>query len=189
MPSFRARYLAVSAMLTAVTLIIGTVEHLLPPILPALPFVRLGFSNLAIAFIVIAFDRRAAVVAALLKSLLVPLFVGNPIMILYSLPATLSSLGVTILLIKGRVLLPLVGAVSAVVHNVVQLLVAAWMTASTLVFYYFPYLLLIGIASGLLTGSVLWLLIRFFPILLLRADRSVKKKTDDSACKPDDQSS
>ena len=87
------------------------------------------------------------------------------------------------------VLLPLIGAVSAVVHNVAQLLVAAWMTASTLVFYYFPYLLLIGIASGLLTGSVLWLLIRFFPILLLRADRSVKKKTDDSACKPDDQSS
>lgn len=146
--------LAFTGILLAAALIVGVIESLLPPVIPALPFVRLGLSNAVLAFTLVRFGLRPALLIAALKSILVPLFVGNPMMIAYSLPASVAALLVTAFLVrKLKTGLPLAGVFSAGTHNLVQLFVAWAMTGSPAVFGFLPYLFLIGTVAGVATGA------------------------------------
>ncbi|MDD4316804.1 MAG: Gx transporter family protein, partial [Clostridia bacterium] len=156
MPS---KKISVAALLLSVALIIGVIESLVPPIIPFLPYVRIGLSNAVIIVVIILLNYKYAIMVSVIKSVLVPLFVGNPVMILYSLPASLfaAALG-SILLYSKKISIPSSSILSAIVHNLVQLCVAALMTNS-LVFGYAPYFVIIGGVSGLLTGVIAYIII------------------------------
>ena len=84
-------------------------------------------------------------------------------MILYSLPASLISTLIGVLMLATRKLsIPAVSILSATVHNLIQLCVAALMT-SALVFGYAPYFVIAGSVSGLITGVAAYILIRYLP--------------------------
>ncbi|MDD3947185.1 MAG: Gx transporter family protein [Clostridia bacterium] len=168
MNKFNAKMIAYTAITLSAALIIGVIESLLPPVIPALPFLRLGLSNIVLIFALVALGAAPAFTIAFLKSVLVPLLVGNPIMIAYSLPAALLSLGATALLVYTRKFgLPTVSTVASLVHNMVQLCVASLMTGTALVFGYAPYLIFTGTLTGLAVGFAAYLILRFFPKKLL----------------------
>lgn len=155
--------LALSALFLAVALIIGVIENLIPPIFPFLPYIKIGFSNIVIITAIIALSYRYALIISILKSVFVPLLVGNPIMIFYSLPAGLASAVLcSVLLATKKVGIPTVAILSAILHNVVQLAVAAIMT-NALVFGYLPYFVVIGTLSGLATGTISFFVIKALP--------------------------
>jgi heptaprenyl diphosphate synthase len=159
----RAKKIAVAAVTLALALIIGVIENFIPPIVPFLPYVRIGLSNVVILTAIILLNYKYALAASVLKSVLVPLFVGNPVMILYSLPASLISTLIGVLMLATRKLsIPAVSILSATVHNLIQLCVAALMT-SALVFGYAPYFVIAGSVSGLITGVAAYILIRYLP--------------------------
>lgn len=163
-----SRKIAFTAITLAIALIIGVIESLMPPIIPIVPFVRLGLSNIVLIFALVALGASPAFIIAILKSVLVPLFVGNPIMIAYSLPSAVASLAATALLAHTKKIgLPTVSVVAALIHNIMQLCVAAVMTGTTLVFGYAPYLIFVGSITGLVVGIAAWLTIKYFPTKLL----------------------
>lgn len=162
-----SKKIALTSITLAIALIIGTIESLMPPVIPVMPFVRLGLSNIVLIFALVTLGASPAFIIAILKSVLVPLFVGNPIMIAYSLPSAAASLAATALLANTQKIgLPTISVVAALVHNIVQLCVAAVMIGTTLVFGYAPYLIFVGSIAGLGVGIASWLLIRYFPARL-----------------------
>ncbi len=155
-------------ILFALTLIIGTIENLIPPIIPSLPFVKIGFSNIVITFALITCGLNPAFIIAVGKSILVPLFIGNPMMIAYSLVPTIIALIVSFGLIKiKQVSLTTIGAISAFIHNMLQLCCASIIMGATFVFVFAPYLALAGFIAGLITGLICLLLIKYLPMSLI----------------------
>ncbi|MBO5776107.1 MAG: Gx transporter family protein [Clostridia bacterium] len=156
--------IALSGLMLALALIIGTIEHSIPPIFPTLPFVRIGFSNIVIIFSILTLGFFPAIIITTLKSILVPLFIGNPIMIIYSLGAAIVSIIIIALLLRTKkVGIPTVSIVGAIMHNLTQLLVAIIMTETVEVIGLAPQLAITGLLAGLATGIISYTLIKFMP--------------------------
>lgn len=161
----KVRRLTYSALMLSLALIIYVVENALP-LLPALPFFRVGFSNIVIIFTVFWLGRRDAWAIMILRNLLGALFSGNPSMLIYSLCGGALSLGFISLvypLVPGKISLIGMSVVSSLLHNFGQLGAFALVTGSTTVFGLFPYLAVLAVVSGALTGVISALIIRFFP--------------------------
>ena len=159
-----SKKLALSGILLALALIIGMIENLIPPIIPMLPFVKIGLSNIVIMFCSIVVGFTPALIITCFKATLVPLFVGNPMMIAYSLTASLVSLLIVFILLKTKKIgIPTISLISAILHNIMQLIVASIIMESSYVFGFLPYLILTGFISGFVTGIITYLLIKFLP--------------------------
>jgi len=159
------KYLALTGIFLGASLIIGLIEQYIPSLFPYFPFIKIGFSNIALLFALIILGYKPAYVIAILKSVAVPLFVGNPIMILYSLPAALVSLTVTIILVRLKKLsLVTVSTLSAIVNIFIQVCVCAIMTKSSLVFGYLIYLVIVSAVSGFAVGLITHFSVRKFPL-------------------------
>lgn len=148
----------------AVALIISIVESFIPPIIPMLPMIKLGLSNVVILFTYIVFGGKIAYFVLICRCFLVALFSGNLFSLAFSMPAGILSLMVGIMLVRmDKNSIIIVSSVSAIMHNVVQIFIASIITNSASVFMYLPYLFVIGGASGMLTGFITMLLIKKMP--------------------------
>lgn len=158
-----------AALILASALILGLVENMLPPVIPAIPFIKLGLSNVVVAFAAIVVGAPYAFLTSILKSVLVPLFVGNPVMIAYSLAGGLTSAAVTVGLICIKKLsLPFISVLASLTHNFAQLCVAMLMTKSAAVIAYAPLLLLTGTAAGMVTGVIIYVAVKYLPEKILK---------------------
>ena len=154
----RLRRLCRNAVLVALAMIFSFVEHLLP--LP-LPGVKLGLANVVITAVFYLVSPLDAAVISLLRILLSALLFGSPVSFFFSLSGGLiaylalllcnpfynrffSFIGVSVLAATG--------------HHLGQIFAAAITYGSGVVFTYLPWLLLAGIVTGVLTGTVLNLL-------------------------------
>lgn len=157
--------IAILVLFCALALVIGIIESLIPPILPFLPYVRIGLANIIIVFALLTLGAKEAFLISLIKAVFIGIFVGNPIMMLYSLPSSLLSLIVIIVLLKiNKNSLCAISAIGAVVHNITQLAVAAFTTGTKLVFSYSPYFILAGAISGYAVGLLVILLADKLPL-------------------------
>ena len=164
----KGKSIALIGILFALTLITGTIENFIPPIIPSLPFVKIGFSNIVITFALIICGLTPALIIAVGKSILVPLFVGNPMIVAYSLIPTIIALIVSFVLINiKKVSLPTIGAISAIIHNMLQLCCASVIMGATFVFGFARYLALTGFIAGLVTGLICFLLLKYLPKSLI----------------------
>ncbi len=165
MRSKKVKRLTYIALMLAVALILGIVENIIPPIIPMLPMIRLGLSNVVVLFTYIAFGTMPATVVLVTKCFLVSLFTGNFFAMAFSIPSGLISLVIGILLIKAnKNSLIMISSVQAIVHNAVQVVIASLVMGTAAVFVYLPYLIVIGSACGMLTGFITLLLIKKMPM-------------------------
>lgn len=162
--NMNVRKIAFIAIFSATALIISLFENLLPPILPILPFAKVGISHIIILAAIIMLGKGEAMIVFAVRTVFVAIFSGNPTMLLYSLPAGLVSLLIMILLLKsGKFGLPAISAASGSMHNLVQICIAALITRSAAVFAYLPYLMTFGAIAGIVTGIVCCALIKKLP--------------------------
>lgn len=178
----RSKTVATYAVCLALSLILSLLEGAFPPPVPALPYVKLGLSNLPFLFLfAVATERKWIIYAVLaVKCLLASLFAGAITMILYSLPSALAAFGVTHLLIKtAKFGLPAISAFSAAVFNAVQLLAACIVAGSGLM-YLMPYMLAAGVAAGFVTGTVVWLVIKYMPATYLLTEAAQESSDENN---------
>lgn len=148
-------------LLCALSLIMFLVESLFPPMF--IPGAKLGLGNIFIMLALIYFSYPEALLLVIAKSLLAGIMAGNPFSILFSFAAGICSLTVTYLLLKffGKNLSVVsVAALSACTHNLTQLCVFAIINGSKNVFFYAPYLAVLGLLSGIITGLVVFLILK-----------------------------
>lgn len=147
-----SRKTALSGLFLALALIVSLLENLLPPIVPALPYAKLGLGNviLLMCFLLVGVGEGYCVL--LLKCLLAAVFAGNFSSMLWSVPAALAAY--TVMIVMHRTRLFSVAALSVtggMVHNAVQIAVGAGVVGGAVVAY-LPYMLVAGGVAGLATG-------------------------------------
>ena len=149
--------LAVTAMLAAAALAMSFLERLLTAGLPLPPGVKPGFGNIAVMFACAALGLPAAVFITLIKAGFTLITFGAAAGFLSLCGGLLSTLTMFGLLRLKRRKLTYTGisAVSAVTHNMGQLIGASLLAGSALYLSWLPALLISGVIFGVVTGVTL----------------------------------
>ncbi len=150
---------AYCALLTALAMIFGYVEALIPFGF-GIPGVKLGLANIVIVLALYILPACQVFAIQLMRIVLVSFLFGNLSMMLYSLAGGMLSLVVMLLLNRRKVYLfwkcscPLTGVSIAggVSHNIGQLIVAALVVQNLKIMFYFPIMIMAGLITGCLIG-------------------------------------
>ena len=150
-------------LLTAVSMVLSYVEMLLPPILAAVPGVKIGLPNIIIIFVLYKFSVKHAVLVSLLRVVMVTLLFGNAMVFIYSFAGAVLSICIMSILKRinqfSVIGISVLGAVS---HNVGQTIVAIIILQTKGIAFYMMPLLISGIVAGILIGILGGLLIKRF---------------------------
>ena len=147
------RKMVTLALCTSIALTLAYVESLIPPLVVAVPGVKLGLPNIAIIFILYQFGMREAIAVSLVRVVAVSLLFGNPVTMAYSTAGALLSLAGMALLKTTDLLSPVGVSVSGgVLHNIGQILVAMLLLGTAELGYYLIVLTVTGIISGIFVG-------------------------------------
>ena len=150
----KTKRLALMGLLTALGLIIGYIEFLIPIPL-GIPGVKPGFANIVIVWALYSLGPWEALMINGMRIFLSGFLFGNFSMILYSLAgAAVSFLCMCLAKKSGLFSMTGVSMIGGVMHNMGQLLVAMAVLETVSLFYYGPVLLAAGVITGLLIGIV-----------------------------------
>ena len=148
---FTVQTVAQCGLLTAMMLVLGFIESLLP-VAAGVPGIKLGLSNGVLMFALYMLDAPTAFILMLLKVLLSGLLFGGVSAMMYALAGGVCSMLGMILLKKLKFNLITVSMVGAVLHNLGQVLLAMLILETDQLIYYMAILLLVGLACGAVTG-------------------------------------
>ncbi len=156
-PKVNIQKLTQLGLLFALAVVLMFVETLIPP-LPALPpGVKLGLSNIVVMYCIFFIGKKSAFTILLLKSSFVFLTRG-PTAFFMSMLGGLFSILIIIMLLalkKKQISYIIISVCGAIAHNIGQLIVSIFLLSSTLAFYYTPILIISGVAMGIITGTIL----------------------------------
>ena len=149
----QTRKIAILGLYTALSLAIYAAESILPPLAP-IPGFQLGLANIITLILLKQYTPKDAALLLTARILLSALLFGQAISLLYSLAGGFLSLIVmsTTNRLLSKRFLPLTGAMGGLTHNAGQLAAAFLITATPYIMTYLPFLLPVGILTGLFTG-------------------------------------
>ena len=152
--------IAACGVLTALALIFSYIEFLVPlPI--AIPGIKLGLANIVCLVCLYALGEKHAFLINDTRIALAALLFGSVFSALYALAGGVVSFAVMALLKRTKSFSVCgVSMAGGVFHNLAQLAVAGLLVESAQVFYYFPVLLLSGMATGIGIGILATLILR-----------------------------
>ncbi len=149
----QAHTIAFLGLCTAVAMVFAWVESLLPPLVAAVPGVKLGLPNIAIIFILYRFGWKEAASVSFVRIVAVSLLFGNPMTFAYSIAGGCLSLLVMTILRKLNFLSTVgVSVAGGVMHNVGQILMAMLLLGTAELGYYLIVLAVTGTVSGVFVG-------------------------------------
>lgn len=155
------RRLTRAALLTAVALTIFMAEAQIPVPIP-IPGVKLGLANIITVYAMYILGPGDTLMILISRIFLGSVFSGQMMTLLYSFGGGLCCYAAMLILrhLLDRNHLWLASPLSAIFHNLGQILVASAVMRTWVVVSYLPYLVLSGICSGLFTGLCTQLLIQ-----------------------------
>lgn len=162
-----SRRMARCGVLTALALALSWAESMLPVMaMIPVPGLKLGLANLVSVFALCRLGWGEALLILCARCFLGALFSGNPMSLLFSLGGGLLAFGAMALLLHCRGLsLYGVCLAGAAAHNIGQLTMAVLVLGTGNVLVFLPWLLLISVATGTLTGWLSMLLVHRIPPL------------------------
>lgn len=151
------------AILTAVALILFVIEAQIPPVVP-IPGVKLGLANIVTVFAMFFLGPKDTLAILLCRIVLGNLLGGQIMSFLFSLVGGLFCYLIMLLLRKILTMKQIwvCSVISAVFHNIGQILVAILVLRTPGIVVYLPFLMLSGIIAGVFTGLVAQALVERF---------------------------
>ena len=150
----KTRKIAYLGVFLALALILSYVESLIPFYF-GIPGVKLGLTNLIVVVMLYCTGTKEAFGVSVARILLAGVLFGNLFSILYSLAGGVLSFIVMCLLKKtGRFHVISVSVTGGISHNLGQLIAAAFVVETYDIFYYMPFLLIAGVATGFVIGML-----------------------------------
>jgi len=159
---YQLRRLIVISIFASLAVVLGVVEALIP-FTVTIPGAKLGLGNIVVLTCLMMFGGRDALLLICIKTLLTSFILGSFSTFLFSVLGALSSFLIMYLMVKfgsKQFSLMMISIMGGIVHNLGQLLAASMVLGTTKIFYYLPFLLLAGIATGLFVGAAASHLIR-----------------------------
>ena len=151
--SINLKRLCMDGMLLAMAVILGYVEVLIP-INVGIPGFKPGLANIMTIIVIYIFGKRDAFIIGFLRVLIIGILFSGMFSLLYGVSGFLCSFIVMSLLkMSGKFGCVGISVSGAIAHNTAQLLVASFVYMGTgIIIYYLPWLILMAIATGILTG-------------------------------------
>ena len=157
-----------TALMTAMAVVLSFVESLLPTAYFMPPGSKLGLSNIPVMFSASRLSVGETLLIVVAKSVFVFITRGFTAFCMSIAGGLLSSICMMLLLRKktgfGYVG---IGILSAVCHNIGQLSVSFLMVQSSAVIGYAPVMLVASVVTGILTGTILRLVMPYFSKLII----------------------
>lgn len=146
----RTAKLTILGLNVALAMILSYIESLLP-FFAGIPGAKLGLPNMLIVLLLYLYGRKDALCVNVLRILLSGFLFGNLFSIVYSLVG--ASVSFCMMCLARSKKLPIMSAsvLGGVFHNMGQFLVAIVLLGAAM-WYYLPYLLIMGMVTGLLNG-------------------------------------
>lgn len=169
---FSVGKIALLGMYTAMALIIFVIESAIPLPVP-LPFMKLGLANVVTLIVLVQYSPKDAGIVLGLRILLSTIFSGQIVYLLYSIAGGLFCFAAECLinfLLQGRYI-TVTSIFGAIFHNLGQLLMAVFLMGRGVI-PYLPYMIIMGIVTGLFTGILAEALV----IRLRRVETTIKKE-------------
>lgn len=152
--SRKSKKIATAALLSALALIFGYIEFLIP-ISIAVPGVKLGIANIVVIIALYKLGWQWTLPVNIVRVLLSALLFGSVFSALYSLGGAVLSFVIMALLQKSdKFSIAGVSMAGGVAHNIGQLIVACFAMQTGNVLYYYPVLLISGLATGIIIGII-----------------------------------
>jgi len=162
-------------LLTAVAIVLGYFEHLLP--VSGIPGVKLGLANTVLLYALYLLDVPSAILLMFLKVGVSGFLFGGPAAMLYSFAGGVFSLIVMIFARKmpGFSVVG-VSVLGAVAHNIGHMLIAIFVVETRAILAYLPVLIIAAAITGTLTGLIARYSFRGLRPKLEKADHSAKNE-------------
>ena len=165
--------LALTAMLTAVALVIFVIEAQIPPVAP-IPGIKLGLANAVTLFTMLTLGKREALFVTTLRIVLGSVFTGSMMSLTYS------AAGGAVCFILMAVVSPffrensiwIISMIGAMGHNIGQIAAAVIITGTKQIIWYLPILMISAVITGIFTGLAVQYLFK-------RGKSVIKKLTDE----------
>lgn len=158
-----AHTLVLFSFYTALALILSWIETFLPLPLPV-PGAKIGLANLITLLSLYTLSVPSVFFILCARILLSGFLFGSLSSILYALAGGMLSFAVMVFLYRSKHSFSLIfiSMIGAMAHNTGQLIIASAVVESkTLFIYYFPFLLIVAVPAGLITGSVVQLFLTY----------------------------
>lgn len=150
----KSRKISRYALLVALAMVFSWLESLVP-ISAAVPGMKLGLTNLVVIFALYRMSAADAAAISFLRVLLVSFTFGNAYAFAYSMAGAVLSLLIMWALKRSCAFSTIgVSIAGGVGHNLGQIIVAALVLETEKIFFYFPVLVVSGIAAGICIGLV-----------------------------------
>ena len=151
-----SRQIALLALLTALAILIGYVESLIP-LNFGIPGVKPGLCNIVILITLLLFSWKEALLVSCARVLIIGFLFGNLFSIAYGLAGTgLSILVMALLLKAGRNGIAAISAAGGTAHNMGQLLVAKIVLPALPAEEYATVLIISGLVTGTIVGILVY---------------------------------
>ena len=160
--------MVLTALLLAAALVLSIIENMLPPLPIAVPGVKFGLSNIAVMYALFFLGYRKAYIIAVLKGLFAAVTRGVIAGVL-SLFGGIISVTVMVLLLfifRERISYLIVSVFGAISHNIGQFIVITLIFEGMNMWAYFPILLISGLIAGIITSTLLKLILPAFKRLI-----------------------
>lgn len=149
----RTKKIAYLGLMTAVALILSYVESLFPPLIAAVPGIKMGLPNIVIIFILYRFGFKEAAVVSAIRVFTVALLFGNMMSLAYSVAGAALSLILMVLIKRtGKFSAVGVSVVGGISHNLGQVLMAMLLLETAQIGYYMIVLTVSGTIAGVFIG-------------------------------------
>lgn len=147
-----AKKIALLGLCTAIAMVFAWIESQLPPLVSAVPGIKLGLPNIVTVFCLYRFGWKEAASVSFVRIVTVSLLF-SPATLPYSLAGGFLSLLGMILLKKTDLLSTTgVSVAGGVLHNAGQILMAMLIMSTAGLGYYFIILAVTGTVSGIFVG-------------------------------------
>ncbi len=156
----KTRQIAETGLLISLAMILSYVETLIPAFV-AIPGIKIGLANIVVVYALYRLGFRYALLISILRVLLSALLFGTVLTLAYSAAgAVLSLLGMGLLKRTGLFGTAAVSVSGAVLHNLGQIVVACFILDTGALLYYLPFLIISGVVTGLVIGTVAAILLK-----------------------------
>lgn len=152
-----------TALMTAISVVLSFVESLLPTAYFMPPGSKLGLSNIPVMFSASKLSVGETLLIVVAKSVFVFITRGFTAFCMSLTGGILSALCMVLLLKKKTGFgYAGIGVLSAICHNIGQLSVSFFLVQSSAIIGYAPVMLIASVVTGLLTGTLLRLIMPYF---------------------------
>ena len=162
MRSWSIKRISLSAILVAIMLILGYIESLIP--IGPIPGIKLGLSNCVLLLGLCWLGIPTTFCLMIAKVVLSGLLFSGINAMMYSLAGgVLSMIGMSILYHTGAFSRVAVGMAGGLLHNVGQVGLAMIILETDKLVYYMAILMIVGLATGFVTGQLTTILDQRLP--------------------------